>query len=176
MWHSHREQTFVPTNQVSSTWNMASTGKGFQRGCLKMLTANDRWTMNAWLCYKLNYEPKGSDDLKTWMCKCGIMWKNVNVQTQPSPSAPTAYKNTEICSVIWALVTRALLQSWVLGKHPHCWMCLEKSLSWTANDRNKNSAECCVMLCYGLSDKGAFTDLIQLGWIRSVWAALSDNP
>ena len=70
MWPRCREQTFVPPTHGGSTWNLASIGpwvlekKIFENGGR---TTDGRADDGGWLYFKLTNEPKGSDELKSWL-------------------------------------------------------------------------------------------------------------
>ena len=62
--HGHEtqslEQTFVPSTQVGPHKIWLQSAQWFQWRCLRMLTDDGRRTTDAWLDYKLTFEPKDS--------------------------------------------------------------------------------------------------------------------
>ena len=69
MWHEPFEQHFVPPFQGGSIWKLASIGhvvleeKMFEN-VDTTYTYTHIWTTEAYLYYKLTYEPKSSGELK----------------------------------------------------------------------------------------------------------------
>ena len=69
MWSGTFEQTSVPPSQGGSTWNLASIGpvvseeKMFEIVDTHIYTHTYARTTEAYLYYKLTYEPKGSGEL-----------------------------------------------------------------------------------------------------------------
>ena len=73
MWSGPLEQTFIPPSKGGSIWNLASIcqvvseEKMFENVDIHTYIHTYIWMTEAYLYYKLTYEPKGSGELIT--CK-----------------------------------------------------------------------------------------------------------